>query len=351
MMKLFQATPKSGFDALPLAPLSAGDLIDLAVRIYRRQPLPLIRIVLVPGIVSYTGVILFAIGFSNFSTMRGNERVLIAGALVTGGTALYLGGKLLFCILLGGASRSLFNHILGSSGTATVDDHPFRPREVYRAVRGRVGALVGSILLLLLLGLFAATILYLILALLVVGYVTIHITFLKALPLAIQIISGGLFGLLLLSSLIWCGLIFLSRFVCLPQILLVEGRGVLGSIGRSFTLCGGQVRSMAAILLFWFFAGWSIWALLVLPLAWYGFLEGLEINPFNPQGPLWYLITQQALSQMSEILVAPVAMVGFSLLYLDTRIRKEGFDVEVLARRILSPPAHDAGYRLEMSDR
>jgi hypothetical protein len=99
------------------------------------------------------------------------------------------------------------------------------------------------------------------------------------------------------------------------------------------------VRQTGALSLFWFYAAWSIWLLLVLPLAWYGYLEGIEINPFNPEGPLWYRIAQQTLTQLSEILVAPVAMLGFTLLYLDTRIRKEGLDVELLANRILPPVA------------
>ena len=343
MVKLFQARPRPGFDSLPLKPLSAGDLLDLAVRIYRREAIQLIRIALLPGLVSYAGVILFSIGFNNFSTMRGDERVLITAVLIATGVLFYLTGKVLFYALLGGASRSLFDHVVGRApdGDDAGSGHLFRVGEVYRAVRGRLGALLGAILLLVLLGAFAATILYLVLAVLAVGYVAIHITFLKALPLSIQIICGSLVGLLLFAGLIWSGLLLFRRFVCVPQILLVEERGVFAAIGRSFAL-GGSISHIGALLLFWFFTDWSIWVLLILPVAWYGYLEGIEINPFNPEGPLWYLITQQTLSQLSQIIVAPVALVGFALLYLDTRVRMEGFDVELLAQRILSPPNRDA---------
>lgn len=347
MVKLFQARPRPGFDSLPLTPLSAGDLIDLALRIYRREAFPLIRIVLLPGLVSYAGVILFSIGFNNFSTMRGDERVLITAALIAAGALLYLIGKILFYALLGGASRSLFDHVMGRAGAdgqGAGSDRPFRVGEVYRAVRGRPGAMLGAILLLILLGVVALTILYLVLAALAVGYVAIHITFLKVLPLSIQIICGSLVGLLLFGGLLWCGLLLSRRLVCVPQILLVEERGVFAAIGRSFALGGRGVSQMGALLLFWFFTDWSIWFLLILPVAWYGYLEGIEINPFSAEGPLWYLITQQTLSQLSQIVVAPVALVGFALLYLDTRIRMEGFDVELLAQRILSPPSRDAAH-------
>jgi hypothetical protein len=41
---------------------------------------------------------------------------------------------------------------------------------------------------------------------------------------------------------------------------------------------------------------------------------------------------------LSEILIAPIVMLGFNLLYIDSRIRKEGFDIELLANRVLSAP-------------
>ena len=77
--------------------------------------------------------------------------------------------------------------------------------------------------------------------------------------------------------------------------------------------------------------------LLVIPLGWYGYLNGIDINPFNDSAPLWYNIAQQTVTQVSEILLAPIAMVAFTLLYLDVRVRKEGFDVELLANRHLPP--------------
>ncbi len=346
-MKVFQANDKPGLNAFTLGPMAAGDMIDLAVRIYRRQALPLLQIVLLPSLISYAGMILFSIGLSNFSTMRGDRRVVITSLLILGGAALYLLGKAAFYAVLGGASQSFFHYLLGEdrrggSAVATQEqiarERPFRVGEVYRAVRQRFGSMIGAMLLLFLIAFCGAVGIYLIFSFALILYITFHISLVSSQPLSIQIISGGVFGLSILGGLTWCGLQLYCRIVYVPQILLVEGQGIIRSIHRSFRLAGGQVRHTGALILFWFYAAWSIWLLLVLPLAWYGYLEGLEINPFNPEGPLWYRISQQTLIQLSEILVAPVAMLGFTLLYLDTRIRKEGLDIELLADRIIPAP-------------
>jgi hypothetical protein len=51
--------------------------------------------------------------------------------------------------------------------------------------------------------------------------------------------------------------------------------------------------------------------------------------------PAWYEITSQLLSQASVILLAPVWMVGLCLLYIDERVRHEGYDIELMAARRL----------------
>jgi hypothetical protein len=66
---------------------------------------------------------------------------------------------------------------------------------------------------------------------------------------------------------------------------------------------------------------------------------GVDPNPFNQNNPFWFIIAYQTLAPVSEILIAPVAMLGLTLLYLDSRVRKEGFDVELLANRLMPPTA------------
>jgi len=61
-------------------------------------------------------------------------------------------------------------------------------------------------------------------------------------------------------------------------------------------------------------------------------------HPFSSVQPPWYDIGWQTVTQVSEILLMPIFMIGCTLLYLDSRVRKEGFDVELLANRTLAQP-------------
>ncbi len=51
--------------------------------------------------------------------------------------------------------------------------------------------------------------------------------------------------------------------------------------------------------------------------------------------PVWYEVAYQVVSQISIILLVPVWMVGLCLLYVDERVRHEGYDIELMAARRL----------------
>jgi hypothetical protein len=145
------------------------------------------------------------------------------------------------------------------------------------------------------------------------------------------------------AILLLAGLLVYSRIVYVPQILMVEDKGVFNSIGRSFSLASGQIRRLAALFLFWIYVGWSVLLLLFLPL---GYVSDW-ITPFSSEQPVWYSVAWQTVTQLSEILLMPIFMIGCTLLYLDSRVRKEGFDVELLANRTLAqPPAPPPLYPL-----
>jgi hypothetical protein len=129
-------------------------------------------------------------------------------------------------------------------------------------------------------------------------------------------------------------LLVLSRIAYVPQILMVEKKSVFSSIGRSFTLANGQIIRIGALFLFWTYVSWSLVWLLFIPLGW----ASDWIIPINTEAPLWYDIAWQTLTKLSEILLMPVFMIGCTLLYLDSRVRKEGFDIELLANRAMTAP-------------
>lgn len=306
--------------------MSAGDIIDRAVRLYRRNFLALLRIVIAPSLVAYAGSILTAIGWRNATLSKGDARVAIAILMILGGSLLWMIGKAAFYAVLGGSSRSLVAHFF--------EGKPILARDVYRAVRERIWSLIGATLMIGLLILGAMMIAYFFIIIIGMIFAVIMATIISELPGWMQTIVTVCLGVIILATLAIAALLVYSRIVYVPQILMVEGKGVFTSISRSFALASGQIRRIAALFLFWIYVGWSVLLLLFLPLS---YLSDW-ITPFSPEQPLWYSIAWQTVTQLSEILLTPIAMLGFTLLYLDSRVRKEGYDVELLANRTLAQP-------------
>lgn len=316
----------NSFDSFTLAPMSAGDIIDRAVRLYGRNFLPLLRIVLAPSLVAYAGSILMSIGWRNATLSRGDERVVITVLLVLSGFLLWAIGKASFYAVLGGSSRSLVAHFF--------DGKPILARDVYQAVRERVWSLIGATLMIGALLLVAMMIAYFFVITIGMFFALMMATIMQGMSEWIQGVFAIIFAVVVAAAVIVLFLLIYGRIIYVPQILMVEGKGVFNSIGRSFSLAGGQLRRIAALILFWFYVSWSLLLLLFLPL---GYVSDW-INPFGLEKPAWYDIAWQTVAQLSEILLMPIFMIGCTLLYIDSRVRKEGFDVELLANRTLAQP-------------
>lgn len=79
----------------------------------------------------------------------------------------------------------------------------------------------------------------------------------------------------------------------------------------------------------------------LVPLFYYAHANGIELLSFNVDAtPIWYSVTLQVVWQTSIILLAPIWMLGLSLMYVDERVRQEAYDVELMAARSLGemPP-------------
>src|ERR1700704_3282773 len=114
---------------LALAPLGAGDLIDRAVRLYRRQFLTLIRIATPPVLVSALGSTLTTIAFRELSSTSSQLRLAMYVFVFIGGLAVTFCGSLFSLIVMGGATRNLVAHL--------VWNEPVTARTTYRAVKER----------------------------------------------------------------------------------------------------------------------------------------------------------------------------------------------------------------------
>ena len=158
---------------------------------------------------------------------------------------------------------------------------------------------------------------------------------LSSIPVVAFIVSiivgiAGLFGTG------WLFFLVASRLAFIPQVMLVEGQGVFAAIAQNATLAGGSTRRLAALFVFTTVATYSALALLYVPLAWYASANGVQLMTFDADLiPAWYEIAYNLIWQVSFILLSPVWMVGLCLLYVDERVRSEGYDIELMAARRL----------------
>lgn len=312
---------------LALAPLGAGDLIDRAVRLYRRHFLTLLRIAAPPVLVSALGTAITTIAFRELTATSSDVRMALYVLMLLAGIIIIVCGSLFSIIVMGGATRTLVAHLLWNE--------PVTARATYRAVKSRFWGLLGASLMVALWLIFAALLGFM------AFYMVMAVVWIVAFMFA-SVLSGWVAGILggvgtIAAIVIGLVLFFFlaGRMAYVPQAILVEGKAVYAAIGRSFSLASGNVRRLMAMTLFTFFGTYSALMLLMIPLEWYGYLNGVDLSPFGSTWPTWYSIGYQVILQCSHIMLAPIWMLGFSLLYVDERVRHEGYDIELMAARQL----------------
>lgn len=321
----------SSHQQLSLSPLGAGDLIDRSVRFYRKNFWTFVWIaappVLVGMLISLGWMTLAQNLFSVGSTADEVERSLYYVFLWFGGVLIWLAQTVATLTVMGGASRNFVRHLLFAE--------PITFRETYKNVRQRFfGLVAASALITALLSVVIVTIFYFGLIVGVLG-IMLAVGVFAFFPL-LAFIVGLIVGLAVASATLWLIFLIMSRFAYVPQVMLVEGRGVFSAIGRSASLASGNVKRLAALFVFTTVATYSALAIVYIPLSWYAWANGIEFFSFDPDAiPFWYQIASQVISQASLILLMPVWMIGLCLLYIDERVRHEGYDIELAANRRL----------------
>ena len=315
---------------LSLTPLGAGDLIDRAVRFYRQNFWMFVLIAAPPIIVgTIISIGWTTLGRSIFSVKSAYDDEYLFYSLFTwmGNLFIWLVESIVALTVMGGASRNFVRHLLF--------DEPITFRETYKNVRERFFSLIGaSTFLTMMLGFVGLIIFYfgLFVGLIAIGITVALLWFSPFLATVISIVLG--MGAIFLTG--WLFFLIASRFAYVPQVMTVEGQGVFAAIGRSTTLAKGNVKRFAALFVFTTVAAYSALLLFYVPLGWYAWLNGVELFGFEADvAPAWYEIANQVISQASFILLLPIWMIGLCLLYVDERVRHEGYDIELMAARSL----------------
>ncbi|MFN2532418.1 MAG: hypothetical protein ABR555_14070 [Pyrinomonadaceae bacterium] len=314
---------------LALTPLGAGDLIDRAVRLYRRHLFTLIRIAAPPVTIAAIGSVLFTMAWRQLFLAPTNNGLLLYILLTLIGLVIFTVGHLLNVVIMGGATRNLVAHLLRNE--------PVSVRATYTAVRARFwGLLLASIIVaawIVVSSMAAATGWYIGILIITIGSFALA----NLMPAWFSVLFGTIGVLISTAIALWIFFFVVGRVAYVPQIMLVEGRSVVESFTRSFTLAQGNIRRLMAMALFTTFATYSALMILVVPLGWYGYISGVDPSPWNSaEWPAWYAIGYSVVGPLSSILLTPVWMLGLSLLYVDERVRHEGYDIQLMAERQLS---------------
>lgn len=316
---------------LSITPLGAGDLIDRAVRFYRQNfrtflliaAPPVIAGTLLTVVWRFLGRELFGVG----SRPNPMEMSFYLIFMWIGNLFIWFTEIVATLVVMGGASRNFVRHLLfGEAITFAA---------TYRNSWSRFAGLIGaSALLTFMLGFVGVFSFYLALIVAAIAIVLVAmafesipvVAFLLSLAISLAVIAGGL----------WLFFLAASRFAYVPQVMLVEGQGAFAAIGRSAGLASGNVKRLAALFIFTTVATYSALALFYVPLGWYAWTRGVEIFGANADlVPAWYEIASQLIGQASFILLSPVWTIGLCLLYVDERVRHEGYDIELMAARRL----------------
>ena len=325
-----------------LSPIGAGDLIDRAVRFYRKYFWTLVFIASPPVIAgalisvmwTMVGRRLFSVGVDKVSA----ENAFYYLFLWFGSIFIWLTETIATLVVMGGASRNFVRHLLFGE--------PITFRETYQNVSKRLFSLISaSAFITIMLGAIGMAIFYF--GVLIGGLLIALIIYIFSfVPIVAFIISLAV-GLASAFGILWFFFLVASRLAFVPQVMLVEGQGMFAAIGRSAGLAGGNVsRRLMALFVFTTVAAYSALALLYVPLAWYASANGVQLMTFDADLiPAWYEIASNLIWQVSFILLSPVWMVGLCLLYVDERVRREGYDIELMAaRRLGDIPTVPASY-------
>ncbi|WP_416366410.1 hypothetical protein [Nocardioides sp.] len=303
---------------MALRPLSLGDIYDAAFRIIRFNPKATVgSAVLVAAVAMLiplllTGILTFTTGLTYDATAEPSSDLTIDTADLAGFIASF--GALAFGSVLQAIGLIFVTGMVAHVTAAAAIGKKLSLGEAWAATRGKRLRLVGLSFLLGLMLTVAVTV-----------YVVLWIVVALTLPTA-AIVAWGLVTVPAFVAGLWW---FWIRVYYLPvPALMLEGVGITGAIGRGYRLTAGQFWRTFGIALLTVLLVNIAGGILSMPISVGGQLGVLAVGPDKA---LLLLVGTQALaSVVSTAFVAPFSAAVASLQYLDQRIRKEAYDVELM---------------------
>ncbi|HKP85049.1 MAG TPA: zinc ribbon domain-containing protein [Blastocatellia bacterium] len=310
-----------------LEPMSTGDVIDRAVRLYRRNFTSLVAIVAVPTLIGYISSLMFWYGYANLFVPTATASAAPDDAvwmLIVGGLGFPVW---LFSLLVtvAGLSRVIGDYVMMGE--------PITFRKCFATVRRKMGdiTLMGLLALVIAFGIYVALVMVVLLFVIIIGLIGGVVVVAHLPQWGVTLIMSFVILIAVAVALAVVSFIF-ARVVFLPQVVMIEGQSAGAAIGRAVRLGKGNWYRVGSIVLFTYFVSLSLMWALLLPVLATLYLTGM-VGPGFYSSSTWNVF-YTSFKDVSSLLSLPIWIVSFTLLYFDSRVRKEAYDVELLAREV-----------------
>jgi hypothetical protein len=302
--------------ALPLRPLALGDMYDAAFRIIRFNPKATVgSAVTVAAVAMAIPVLVTALltVLVDLSLDQSGGDLSTAEQLGYAGS----GASLILGSVLQSVGLILVTGMIAHVAAAAAIGRRLSLGEAWAATRGSRWRLIGLTLLLALM-----------LAAILLVYVVAWVLAIALLP-AWAIVLWGVGSVpVFVAFAIW----FWIRVYYLPvPALMIERTGVTAAIGRGFRLTRKQFWRTFGIGMLTFLIGAIAGGILAAP-----FSIGAQVVPYVLDDSRYAVLFGVVLSAVGSVVqtafVAPFTAAVTTLQYLDQRMRKEAYDVELMAQ-------------------
>ncbi|MCG8352024.1 MAG: glycerophosphoryl diester phosphodiesterase membrane domain-containing protein [Chloroflexales bacterium] len=329
-----------------LRPLDLSDLLDTTFRLYRNNFLtflgiaallqtPMLILQLLIGIFLNRGI-----STDMLQLMRelpafdpGTDSF---ADLSIGNFAAYIGFSLALGLIQAVVVQQLVNGALANAISRRYMAQPISMLEAYNIGLSQIVALIVAGLIVYIITGFIASVVF---GCGLLGSVFVMGTFVQQVGVGdgIGITPFMIMALLLLGLLVLgIGLVLLVAYVAIrllfvPQAIIIEKKGVIDSLQRSWQLVRGSFWRVLGIVLVIYFL---IQILIFIPTSSLEFAVGGVFNT-----PDAFVLRQSILTvvvYLIQILVLPFNLIAYTLLYYDLRVRKEGYDLQLRAASISS---------------
>jgi hypothetical protein len=300
-----------------LRPLAIGDLFDAAFRLYRERFWTLTAIaalVFVPSTLlqsffwgSLFGSRLFgAAGFFNAFNYYG----------------VFFVTNMLWSLTLG----NLLHGALINAGARAYLNQPISPIAAYRfGVRRYLRLVVASFIPLIIASVsrlipswLSALPYYLFLGSFLIGPAPAYQSWIQYLPIVLACLAG-------LLAIEIALLVISSYYLFVPQAVILEDNTPISAMRRSWSLVRGSIRRALAIVIA---AGILNFMVSTAPS-----MIGSMLFRFSNASTTLFTLLFTVVGLVGQILLQPLLLAIFTLFYFDQRVRKEGYDLELLSQQ------------------